>query len=134
MDMSNPDAVAQAALVALYSHDTSIDTGPHDAALRALPWLSSSFARAVQEARPVAAPGAEWNEWAQHQAWTTPRVIEALDQRPEDTSVQAFRQYQVDLTPTGRDGWAGAVTSYDVFVILTNDMQSGWRVNEVNLA
>lgn len=131
VDRQIPDAVAYAALTALYSHDTAVDHGPGDAARRALPWLSAGFARTVRTAPPTAPPGATWSTWSRHHAVITPQLAAGHDDRPTDTAASAHRQYTVERQPRGRDGWRGQPNRNVVFVLLTRD-QEGWSVAEVN--
>lgn len=130
---TNPDAVAQAALIALYSYDTTIDNGPNDTAHRALPWLSARFAAAVTQDRPVASAGATWTEWTTHHAYITPDVQPGTDDRPPDSATTAVRQFEIILAPTGRDGWKGQPETRSVFVTLTKEPLevSTWAVDQV---
>lgn len=136
VDRSNADAVAEAALIVMYSYDTTIDNGPNDTARRALPLLSEQFAVSVTQDRPVSGAGATWTEWAEHAAYVTPVLTPGADERPPDSATTARRQYQVSLSPTGPDGWIGEQEEETVFVTLTNESAEGtsrWAVEEVQV-
>lgn len=135
INRTNPSAVAEAALVALDSYDTQIDNGPNGAARRAVPWLSQTFAGAVMRDRPVSGAGAEWTEWASHRAYVTPTLSAGEDQSPPDSATTALRQYEVTLTPIGRDGWIGQPVTESVFVTLKKSPQDErqWAVDEVQV-
>lgn len=128
VDGRNPDAVAIAAVVTTWSTDTELDNGPHDAGLRAIPYLAPELAAAVRAHRPVAAPGARWTTWSRHRAHTVVRAHIVHDAaRPDDTPATAHRHVGATLSPTGRDGWHAPAREIDVFVTLTRSGPS-WKV------
>lgn len=126
VDRRSPDAVAAAALTALYSYDTDVDRGPADAARRALPWLSPAFAQSIRTAQP-SPPDATWTTWSAHHAVITPRLALGHDDRPADTATDTYRQYTVELVPRGRDRWQGTPGVAIVFLQLTRGAD-GWSI------
>ncbi|WP_406054494.1 hypothetical protein [Kribbella sp. NBC_00889] len=128
----NPSVVAATVAAITYRYDTAIDNSPSDAQRRAKPWLTSEFARLL-ELGPVAAPGAEWNTWIQHRAYTTSTAVDATeDGAPPDTTTRADRTIAVTVHPVGRDRWHGASQQYALFIELTRDSVIGsWKVSRL---
>lgn len=130
------DASTVAATVAAvtYRYDTAIDTSPSDAQRRTKPWLTPEFARLL-ELGPAAAPGAEWNTWTQHRAYTTSTAVNATeDGAPPDTTTRADRTIAVTMHPVGRDQWRGPAQQYALFIMLTRDSaKTAWKVSQVQV-
>lgn len=130
VDRRDPDAVAVAALTALYSYDTTVDRRPADAARRARPWLSASFRSSITSLPPQSGPGATWSTWAAHRAIVHTTVTPGSDARPDNLATRTYRQYLVTLTPRGRDGWRGPARRITVFLALDRTT-TGWAVSTV---
>jgi hypothetical protein len=131
---SDPTTVSQAALTVLFSYDTTTDTTPRDAALRTIPWMTDKYAAAQLEHVVVAPPGADWNTWAEHRAYTTPTLVQSNESAPTDSQVLAYRQWVVSYTPTGRDGWRGTESVVVVFVSLTRGSPAEpWRIADLGV-
>jgi hypothetical protein len=130
VDGTQPGAVARWVLTAWYGYDTALDSGPSDAARRALPWLTPHLAGVVRQAAPVAAPPVTWTRWAQARAYATVRLTPGADDHPPDTALQAFRVYAADLTLHPAQQADG--THLAAFVHLTRlTLTDTWRVEEV---
>ncbi|WP_067067585.1 hypothetical protein [Carbonactinospora thermoautotrophica] len=135
VDGADPDAVSRAAVTVMWTMDTTIDTSQYQAELRAAPYLTADYAARLRQYPPVAAPGAQWNQWAAHRAYTTVRLTPGYDDRPLDTATTAHRQWSVTATPIGRDGWRGQPVTATVFVTLTRTGPGQpWRVAAVTVA
>jgi hypothetical protein len=131
----NPAAVAETAVRVTFTCDTQLDGGPVDAEKRALPWLGGSLAAQVARAAPVAAPGAQWNLWAAHQAHLVVGVAAADDTRPSDTPTTAYGQWVVTQTPIGAAGWTGPPVQTVVYTITTRTPPGGrWAVTTLQEA
>lgn len=131
----DPEAVSQAVITIQWTMDTSIDNSRHDAALRAAPFLEPQYLAALKAHPPVAAPGAEWAEWARHRAYTTVATRALHDERPEDSATEAHRQWLVTTTPHGRDNWTGRPTTNTAFVTMTRENAgSPWRVSGITVS
>lgn len=130
----NASAVAATVAAVTYRHDTAIDNSPSDAQRRAKPWLTATLA-AQLDGGPVAAPGAEWNTWVQHRAYTTSTAVDATeDGAPEDTATRADRTIAVTVQPVGRDRWRGAPQQYALFITLTrSSAKAPWQVSQLQV-
>ncbi|WP_068275241.1 hypothetical protein [Aldersonia kunmingensis] len=105
VDRTDPDATARAALVVWFSWNTNTDTGPNDAAARALPLLSEQLAAAVTGSASVTGPGAQWARWAAAHATIDVRVDASTELVPPQTATEAIRVFTVTQTvydPQGR--------------------------------
>jgi hypothetical protein len=126
---TDANAVAQAGVQALEQFDTAVDADPNSTAARAAAagWLTPGFASQVRDYPPVAAPGAQWTEWASHRAYV--RVTTSLggDEHPPDSATTARRQVTAQLTPVGRDGWTGPTKQAISFVTLSL-IDGQWRL------
>ncbi len=133
VDRRDPDAVSAAALAATWASDTAIDVSPHDAALRAAPYLTANYLARLQATPPRAAPGAAWASWAAHRAHIHVALRELREDPPVDTASLARRQWAVTTTPLGRDGWRGPTATTVCFLTLTFERGS-WRVAAITVA
>ncbi|WP_446047469.1 hypothetical protein [Streptomyces olivaceus] len=131
------DAVGQGALTVMWTFDTTIDSGPGDASVRAADagWLTQAYAARVREHQPRSDPGAQWREWAVHRASTTVTLEKAEDAAiPAETDTEAWRQWAVTASPQGRDGWTGEPTTVVAFVRLARTAaDEAWRVADVTV-
>ncbi|WP_328770521.1 hypothetical protein [Streptomyces sp. NBC_00286] len=136
-DQRDADAVSWGALKVMWTFDTTIDSGPGDASVRAADagWLTEAYAARVREHRPRSVPGAQWREWVGHRASTIVTLEKAEDAAmPADTDTEAWRQWVVTTSPQGRDGWAGEPTTVVAFVRLTRTApDEAWRVADVTV-
>lgn len=131
VDAGNATDVGRAALAVMFTQDTVTDTSSMQAQIRAGAFLQPAYLAALK-AVPVTAPGAQWETWAAHRAYTSTQVTVGTDTRPTDTETLAERQYSVVVTPIGRDGWRGAPESFTAFVELTRTSASApWRLAAV---
>ncbi|WP_159007323.1 hypothetical protein [Streptomyces sp. NRRL S-813] len=121
----------------LWTFDTAIDRGPHDAEARAAKagWLTDAYADQLRSRRPQLAPGAQWREWAGHRAYTTVVLEKTEDaSKPADTGTEAWRQWAVTATATGRDHWVGEPVTITLFVQLTRTAANkAWRIAAVTI-
>jgi hypothetical protein len=137
IDQKHADAVARGTLTVMWTFDAVIDSGPHDASVRAADagWLTKTYASRLRAHRPRSAPGTQWNEWASHRAYTVVTLQKTEDAaRPADTDTEAWRQWTVTATPSGRDGWSGKPTTVVTYVQLTRTAAGeAWRVDDVTV-
>lgn len=135
VDQADADVVSKGALTVMRTFDTTVDRGPSDAEARAASagWLTDAYAARLSEHRPRAAPGAPWQEWAGHRAYTTVALQKAEDAaKPADTDTEAWRQWAVTTTPRGRDGWTGEPATVPAYVQLTRKAAGeAWRVDDI---
>ncbi|WP_327072044.1 hypothetical protein [Kitasatospora sp. NBC_01302] len=131
----DPDAVAQAALTLMYAMDTTFDTTPHDATVRAAPFLTAVYADTLKSHQPASAPGAQWQTWTAHHAYTTATVTPAQDPgRPADTDTTAYRQYTITTTAHGDDGYTDPTgPAGTAYVVLTRASSGPWQVSTVQI-
>jgi len=131
VDGNSADAVTKAALTTMWTIDTTIDTTQYDATARAFPYLTTEYAAKLKDGRPRSAPGAQWQTWTDHTAWTTVTLSPTEDAgRPADTPTTAYRQYTVTATPHGTDGWTGDPIETTAFVTLTRN-NGPWKISSV---
>lgn len=128
---AGPDEVAQAGLRIMFTWYTGHDTGPASATRRALAYLAPPMSTDVIAAPPVASPGAQWDQWAAHQAMLTPTIARGGDDAPPSSAQHAYRQYLITQTVTGADGWRDPPRRTTVFVTLTHT-STGWRIAQVD--
>ncbi|GAA4788374.1 hypothetical protein [Streptomyces ziwulingensis] len=137
IDRTDADAVSKGALTALWTFDTTVDRGPHDAELRAADagWLTKAYAERLRAREQPPVAGAEWQTWADHQARTTVVPESTPDAaQPPDTDTEAWRQWIVTATPSGRAGWSGEPVVVAVYVRLTRTAaDKPWRVADVTV-
>ncbi|MEW2218994.1 hypothetical protein AB0939_06690 [Streptomyces sp. NPDC006990] len=137
VDGKNPDEVAEGTLTAMWTHDTAVDDGPGDAARRTADagWLTRSYARQLGGRRGGAAPGAQWQRWADHRAYTTVALDRTEDAaKPADTGTVAWRQLTVTATPHGRDGWTREPAPVVAYVhLVRKSAGADWRVADVTV-
>lgn len=131
VDRNNADAVTDAVLATFYTVDTDVDGGTNDAARRALPLLTPTFANGITRTPPTGSPGAEWLSWAAHRATTTVVVAPLSDSRPPDSDTSAYRIRSVQISPHGRDGVELPPANRVVYVVLERT-SSGWSVANVS--
>jgi hypothetical protein len=130
VDERDPTAVAKAWATLAYSYDTGFDSTPHDAALRAARYLTDDLAAELRRTTPYAAPGAEWNIWAWHSAWTTVAIGMGNEPRPPDTAGTAYRQLVVRGTARAKGGWTGVGPHASVYLTLVRTV-GVWRIAEL---
>lgn len=135
VDRQDPSATSLAAVTMMWTVDTTIDLGEHEATLRAAPYFSPDYLDQVGEAVPITAPGATWETWRQHRAYTVV-TAESADEigKPPDTDVEAFRSWEVTSEPVGRDGWKGEKEVVLVYISLVRSTAQGpWQVSGVHV-
>ncbi|MFD3802268.1 hypothetical protein ACFWTC_01290 [Streptomyces sp. NPDC058619] len=133
-DPTDASAVARAWLATAYGYDTAYDSGPQDANIRAVAYLTEEQAGAEREYRPGAGSGSDWATWAQHRAWTTVEITaDEDDQGPDGTPGASFQTYYVEGTAHGRDGWTGPGPRLTAVVQLTLTGPAGWKVAGVTV-
>ncbi|MCQ4044274.1 hypothetical protein ACFOSC_29725 [Streptantibioticus rubrisoli] len=135
VDRQDPTAVSKAVITVQWTVDTTIDASQYQAELRSGPFLAPDYLAGLKSIPPVAAPGAQWSQWAQHRAYTTVTARAEHDDQPADSATLARRQWGIIVTPHGRDGWTGSPTTATVFVTMTRaDTRSPWLVSAVNVS
>ncbi|MGW9210846.1 hypothetical protein ACWGR4_28135 [Embleya sp. NPDC055664] len=133
VDGTSAIAVAQAAVVTMWTVDTELDATQWDAAQRAAPFLTPKYAESLRLSPQVAGPGGVWLAWAEHKSVTTVTTASADDLgKPGDTETTAFHAFTLTITPNGRDGWKGSATTMTVFVSLERaSAAQPWKVSSV---
>ncbi|MEV2246466.1 hypothetical protein [Streptomyces sp. NPDC049970] len=137
VDLTDADAVSEGAITALWTFDTTVDQGPHDAELRTAEagWLTDAYADRLRARPPRPVSGAQWQEWADHDARTTVAADKTEDAaRPPDGDTEAWRQWTVTATPSGSKGWVGDPVVVAVYAQLTRAAPGKpWRVADVTV-
>ncbi|MFF1792823.1 hypothetical protein ACFVXQ_01030, partial [Kitasatospora sp. NPDC058263] len=102
--------------------DTAVDASPRDATVRAAPFLTAAYAAELTSHRAVAAPGAQWNAWSTHNAYTTASVTPIHQAgAPADTDTEAYRTYTVTTTAHGLDGYTDTAPVGAAYVTLARN-------------
>ncbi|MEU1132622.1 hypothetical protein ABZ383_22635 [Streptomyces sp. NPDC005900] len=137
VDQADPTAVSRAALIVMFSYDTALDTSHNDAARRAADagWCTPEYAAELRAASAYSGPGAEWTRWAQHRAYGVPKLTAVREAgQPRDTATNAYRQWIVSVTPTGRDKWRGRPHVTTAYAHLTRPATGKpWRLATVTI-
>lgn len=138
VDRHDALAVGQAFVALAYTSDTALDTTPADAGRRAAALAGEPLAQDLRSARSAAAPGASWQNWVQHHAYTHVTTTENVDDgRPADSAAAIVRSWSATAAPIGDDGWAGPPQTITVYVSLTNNHPDGtgsWAVTDLRAA
>jgi hypothetical protein len=135
VDGQDPVAVSRAAVIIEWTMDTVTDSSQYQAELRSGPFLTPAYLASLRENPPVAAPGAQWDEWSAHRAWTTVVARPEFDDQPPDSPVVALRQWGITVTPHGAGGWTGTPVQQTVFVTMTRTLVSQpWRVSAIQVS
>ncbi|THA70660.1 hypothetical protein E6P78_08735 [Streptomyces sp. A0958] len=136
VDEHDAGAVALAWAELSYGYDTAYDAHPHAARLRAARYLTPEKADLAKSYSPVSGPGAQWNAWASHRAWTEAHAALAdpdEDAEP-DTATRAHRAVSVDGTAHGRDGWKGPGPRLHAYLTLARTGKDApWRIRETDI-
>lgn len=135
IDEQDATSVARAIAVTTWTFDTSIDNSPADAQRRTAGLLTAGYARTITTARPVAAPDASWTAMADHHGYSTVTVRQAHDTAPDDTLIEAYRQFEVAVTPHGRDGWKGPTETWVEWIHLVRSKTGDpWKADNMRVA
>lgn len=132
VDFRDPVAVSHAAVVTLWSVDTTKDSGPIDADKRAAPYLSPALNREVQLAPTTGKLPPDWYELADHQGKTVVVAVSTDEAgRPPNTPTEARHAWAVTVNPVGADGWHGVPQEFTVFVTLSRSTaDQPWLVTD----
>lgn len=129
---SDPDAVAEAALAAMFSWQPAVDPSPAAAVGRAQRWLGGQLAAdAAQPAATGVRPLPQWAGWRD-----SGDIITATAQSGEAISASGTRQVlDVALTQTvlHRDGSTTPYRDYRVRAVVEKNSHT-WQLTEYNLA
>jgi hypothetical protein len=129
-DANDPDSTSRVVLALMYEIDTTRDSSFADGLRRAVPLLSSDYAAQVSSA-PSAKPDATWRMWTQHQAYTVAETTPSPEDRPADTDTIAYRAYELNVKPIGRDGWTGEPDTKIALITLLH-APGGWVVKQID--
>ena len=130
LDQRDATAVSKAALTLMWTVDSATDHGQQDAYQRATPLLDSVYKAVIADQGGGGVPG----QWSRHRAYAKVRLTRQTPEGdvPADTPTLAHRQWRINVTPTGRDGWKDSPVHVTAFVTLKRDKPSGpWRVSAV---
>ncbi|MDZ7931289.1 MAG: hypothetical protein U5N21_15045 [Rhodococcus sp. (in: high G+C Gram-positive bacteria)] len=129
---SDPDAVAEAALAAMFSWQPAIDPSPAAAVGRAQRWLGGQLAAdATQPTATGIRPLPQWAGWRD-----SGDIVTATAQSGEPISASDTRQVlDVALTQTvlHRDGSTTPYSDYRVRAVVEKNTDT-WQLTEYNLA
>ncbi|SRR6266511_44382 len=127
---TDPGDVCGRFAAALYSADTTTDTGPVDAARRAAGYTDAALAAQLI----TASRDGRWQTWLAHLARVQADVSAYVEEeQPPDDSASAYRAVRVAATPIGADGWRGWTQTSIVYCTLGR-LDTQWRVTGYTLA
>lgn len=126
-------AVATRFVQMSYAQDTTIDTSPWDALKRASVLATATYGAQIRSSQPVAAPGAQWNTWATHHAYTRVTVTQqATEDQPPPSTTTAFYTFTVKVSVVET---ASTVAPVVVFVHVTRPVtDQPWRVASLTVS
>ena len=126
-------SVAAVFVTMTYAQDTRIDTSPYDAQRRAAALATPAYAAQLIAQAPAAAPGAQWNTWAQHRAYTTVKVSAVVTQdQPPPTPTVTYLTFAVRVSVVGVTEPAQQLTA---FVKVTRVLESSnWQVASMSIS
>lgn len=129
-DLTDANAVADAAALMLACHDTQTDSSSFDAMRRATPWLDP----ALLDGLPTEAPAdANWTEMALHHGWTEVTVETIImEAEPDLSSTPVILTRMTTATPTGDDGWSGS-TETTYWSLTMEKMDENWVITNIGL-
>lgn len=129
VDTSNPDAVATAVVDTAYTMLPGVDESPNDAIVRAAALLDQKMADAVRTFRPSTGAGADWNSWAQQNAYVTAISTVGTQTRPadNDTALRYISVVQVAQTPTR----ILSKRTLTLLVTMVSTPDGSWRVSNL---
>ena len=129
---SDPDAVAEAALAAMFSWQPAIDPSPAAAVGRAQRWLGGQLAAdATQPTATGIRPLPQWAGWS-----GSGDIVTATAQSGDSITASDTRQVlEVALTQTvlHRDGSTTPYSNYRVRAVVEKNSDT-WQLTEYNLA
>ncbi|GGK68719.1 hypothetical protein [Nocardia camponoti] len=133
VDDNDPAAVATAVARIWFSWDTTRDTSPYDAKLRAVPLLEPAVADQLRQYPPVAGPGADWLELtAQSARLTVPAdgVRPAAEAGgPTDTDISVSRLFEVTQRVTTATG--PKPDRQLIVAVVVHRIDGAWRAGQV---
>ena len=131
----DPADVCHRFAAALFSADTTVDSGPADAPLRAAGYADAALAATL--VRPTV--DGRWPLWREHRARLHTQVSGHADsEAPVDSTVAAYRAMLVAATPVGDHGWRGWTQTTLLHCTLAHVTLAGvgaqWRMAGYTLA
>ncbi|HSA51320.1 MAG TPA: hypothetical protein VLH10_14600 [Yinghuangia sp.] len=136
VDFQDPVAVSRAAVVVMWTSDTTKDSRPGDAMLRAEPYLSQELNEAARTAQSIERLPPDWVEMSERQGRTVVTATLADEKgKPPDTPTEAYHAWSLTVSPIGADGWRGVPENITVFVTLARSMVGQpWQVTNYQLS
>lgn len=130
---SDAGSVAGTFVAMTYAQDTRIDTSPYDAQRRAAALATPAYAAQLIAQAPAAAPGAQWNSWAAHRAYSTAKVSSVPTQdQPAPTPTVTYLTFTVLVNVVGVTQPAQQLTA---FVKVTRVSEAdAWQVASVSIS
>ncbi|MCF2526721.1 hypothetical protein [Yinghuangia soli] len=134
VDMKDPSAVSRAAVLTMWTVDTTKDANAEAGTLRAAPFLSPALVQAAREGAAIR-PSQAWLEMAGHQGRTVATAVPNDEAgKPPDTPTTALRTWAVTVSPVADSGWRGVPDTLTVYVTLGRSaVDQPWRVTGYEL-
>lgn len=130
VDDSDVESVALAWITLATTYDTLTDTNPADAMRRASSYLSPALAEYFTDETALRTD-LTWNEAAQHQSYTAV-TIERIDLNPpSDTDTTKHRDFEINRTWKGSDGYELPIDPIYVSVRLSQTPSGTWQISDI---
>lgn len=125
IDVHDPDAVAEAAVAAMYTYLPRVDNNQNAALLRAVPLLNEKMAAAAYSYDPPTGPGRTWDRWAGSNTFVSADAQVVSQQRPPDDTT-ALRYVTVQQSTHTQYSTQKLAPIY--LVVSLESTPDGWRV------
>lgn len=132
IDQKDATAVSRAALIVMYTVDSTVDAGLRNARLRATHYLTAAYAAGIK-AEPVQYVPEEWRK---HRAYLAVRLRPVVREKgaPSDAPTVSYREWEMTTVPTGRDHWHGTPRTSVVYMALARSSKGmPWRISNVTV-
>lgn len=131
-DQEDVDKVAHDVVEQIFSWSPKDDHTIADAARKAEPLMDEDFAYDNRDSWSAMfkVPGKQWASWVDDKATASVELTEGLEQRPEDTDMEARRQYSVEVTVKGDKH--EQKLRYDVFAHFNH--LGWWRLDNITIS
>nr|WP_218680549.1 hypothetical protein [Rhodococcus qingshengii] len=125
IDVHDPDAVAEAAIAAMYTYLPRVDLNQNAAMLRAAPLLNEKMAAGAYNYDPPTGPGRTWDRWADSNTLVSAQAKVIPQQRPPDDT---FALRYVTVQQTTRTQYSTQKLAPLYLVVSLENTPDGWRV------
>lgn len=131
VDRRDPDAVAEAFVTIVETHDTTVDAREWTSIQRAADLLNPQTSDR-QLANTDGGAGTDWGRWKDAAAFVEPFVLATNDARPRDEATVAYRVFRAVLTAHTDDPDAQLPVRERVHFVTLTKTDGEWTVDRWN--